>query len=87
MSSFYKNNNLKDVEYETADQFALAFIVQPNVITKTVELYCTVELSGQKTRGQLICDYNGVEKKCPNVVIVTEVNQNLYMELLHNALK
>ena len=87
MSTYYENvTNYEGVEYETADQLVVAFIVKPNIIKRSRSIYCTVELSKGDTRGQMICDWTNHSKRAANVTVVTDIDMSAYKELLLGAL-
>ena len=88
MSIYYENMvNHDGVEYETADQLMMAIVTEPKIVQKTKTVYCTVELQGSETRGQLVCDWINYTKKTPNVTLVTEIDVETYKDLLLGALQ
>ena len=82
MSSYYENNNQEGVEYESADQLASAIALSPDIVIDSKRLYCTIELEGKHTRGQMICDWAGISKREPNVKVIMKVDIALFKKLL-----
>ena len=72
--------------YHSCDPAAMAVAIDNTVALETNRKYCTVELSGTLTRGQMVVDWNGRLNKEPNVYIVTRVNletvKRFYEEML-----
>lgn len=52
------------------------------VLNKTVKRHCTVELAGNLTRGLMVVDKMGILKKPDNVLIITELDENLCKRIM-----
>ena len=71
--------------YEPADQFVIAVVVNSDVITKSVDVYATVETKGQYTWGQMVVDWLSMLKKPKNVTLITEIDHKKFTDLLYKA--
>ena len=72
--------------YFTCDPLAMAVAIDPTTAVDTDTKYCTVELHGQATRGQMVVDWMGKMGKSPNVNIVTKVDADKTMRFFENML-
>ena len=68
--------------YRTCDAFAMATVLDESVVTKSKSGYCTVELAGKFTRGQLIVDTNRLLDKEDNVTISLELDKSKIEQML-----
>ena len=82
-------NNCKALgwpKYIPCDEIPMALALIGNDVIKTsVSCYADVENAGRLTRGQVMVDWNGSLKEKENVVIVTELKSDVYMDLLRSA--
>lgn len=62
---------------------AAAFLYPEDMIKKKSDYHATVELHGSKTRGQMVLDH--LYKTNPNAIIVEEVNEEFFTDLLVKA--
>ncbi|WAR07019.1 IUNH-like protein [Mya arenaria] len=60
--------------YRSCDLSAMATVIDPEVIAETQEVYATVELAGNYTRGMMVVDWNGRLGKSTNLTLVKEFN-------------
>eukprot|EP00111_Clytia_hemisphaerica_P017360 TCONS_00051374-protein len=74
------------------DAVAVGVALYRDMITKTHEVYATVELEGTHTKGMVICDWcpefrteGGVKK--PNMIIVDQIDEELYRKVFLNSTK
>ena len=65
---------LKLPGYVSCDPLTMAVALDSAVAMETTRKYCTVELNGCLTRGQMVVDWNSVLGKPPNVEIVMKVD-------------
>lgn len=56
-----------------------------SLATSTKQCFATVELQGSFTRGQMVIDHEGRMKRSPNLIILTDVNMQLYQRYLRLA--
>lgn len=78
---------LKLPAYISCDPAAMAVALDPSIILEQEEQYCTVELHGELTRGQMVVDWNKLLNKDPNVGIVNKVDLEKLKLLYENMLK
>ena len=71
--------------FEPADEFVMAAVVNSDVITKSTDVYATVETKGQYTWGQMVVDWHSMLKKPKNVTLVTEIDHKKFTDLLYKA--
>jgi inosine-uridine nucleoside N-ribohydrolase len=67
------------------DSTAAAALILPKIITKQVNHYCTVELHGAQTRGQMVVDYRPHLKEPENIFVITDMDSNLFRKMLEWA--
>ncbi|XP_067662703.1 nucleoside hydrolase-like [Haliotis asinina] len=72
-------------KYEVADEMAMACALNDDVIRKSDEVYATVELHGNLTRGQMVVDWRKVLPKKPNVRLVLEMDKPILEKMLLKA--
>ena len=66
----------------------MAVALDPTVATESKKAYCTIELSGQYSRGSLIIDYDGQHLgKPPNTTIVTKMDTDKLQKLFEDMVK
>ncbi|XP_071178223.1 nucleoside hydrolase-like [Mytilus edulis] len=73
-TSHYSKTLLKHPKYSPYDLLTMATAIDQTVITESVEKWCTVEIGGGHTRGQLVIDWAGKMGNKPNVKIIKKVN-------------
>ena len=79
---------LKLAKYISCDPIAMAVALdEPGMVTSRDTQYCTVELHGELTRGQMVVDWNQLLKRDPNVDIITGVNLDRLQQLYEESLK
>ncbi|CAH1250664.1 Hypp8892 [Branchiostoma lanceolatum] len=71
--------------YHTCDPYALMVAAHPEVVLESEDVYATVELRGEVTRGQMVCDYRGVWKKEPNLRIIKKVDMQAAIQMFWDA--
>ena len=81
------NYMTSDDEYYCCDGYAMAVALDNSVIKESVHKYCTVELHGQITRGQMIVDWNGVTQKKPNVEVMMRLNMQKVEKLFEDMIE
>ncbi|CAH1781597.1 unnamed protein product [Owenia fusiformis] len=69
------------------DECAVAAAIDGNTIEDYFEVYVTVELNGQYTRGQCVIDYEMYLKKSPNCKVIKKMSQKKFEELIFHSLK
>lgn len=74
-------------KYETADSMLMAVAIGNGVATETRHVYCTVELQGTYTRGQMVVDRDGCLGCKPNVTLVVAVDHDTYGNMLMAAVQ
>ncbi|XP_015513563.2 inosine-uridine preferring nucleoside hydrolase [Neodiprion lecontei] len=81
---FYLNSNKESAIYTPCDAILAAIVLRPDMATKLIEHHADIELTGRRTRGQVVIDHLASNK--PNTNIVTECNLEIFKELLILAL-
>ncbi|XP_035691757.1 uncharacterized protein C1683.06c-like isoform X1 [Branchiostoma floridae] len=71
--------------YHSCDPFALMVAARPDIVLESEDVYATVELRGEVTRGQMVCDYRGIWKKEPNIRIVKKVDMQAAKQMFWDA--
>lgn len=64
------------------DEIALAIAAEPEIVTKSEYRYMTMELRGERTRGQTTVDWFDATGHPPNVNVVLDMDRKRFMELL-----
>jgi inosine-uridine nucleoside N-ribohydrolase len=59
-----------------------ACVIDPNVIKRTDDFHCTIELQGTATRGMMVVDRHFLQQRQSNATLITELDQNLYESML-----
>ena len=59
----------KSSSYNAWDQLAMAIVVDPDVVTRSEEVYAFIELHGLFTRGQMVVDWNDKQKKYQDIAL------------------
>ncbi|KAH9525618.1 hypothetical protein Btru_001869 [Bulinus truncatus] len=69
--------------YRSCDGYCMSLVIDRSVVLSAEPVYCTVELSGQYTRGQMIVDWDGLFQQPCNALVVKELDiekiQSLFM--------
>jgi inosine-uridine nucleoside N-ribohydrolase len=68
------------------DALAVAHLIKPEVI-KTRKLNVEIETDGELTRGRTVADMYGITGKTPNTEVALEVDNDLFKDLLVQAVK
>ena len=74
-------------EYFSFDPAAMAIAIDSSVMTSSKEVYSTVELRGEHSRGCLITDEQGQLGKKPNVKIAKTLNTDKLKTLFQNMVQ
>ena len=67
------------------DAVAVAAVVEPETI-KTRSMRVEIECQSELTRGETVCDVNGVWDKTPNAEVGLESDRALFFEILYRSL-
>ena len=73
-------------DYVPCDSYAAASAIVPNIVLKKENVFASVEVQGQHTRGQMVIDWANILKKRKNVFIVTEIDKEKYKLVYENSL-
>ncbi|XP_059149062.1 nucleoside hydrolase-like [Physella acuta] len=60
--------------YRSCDGYCMSLVVDRSVVQSAEPVYCTVELSGQLTRGQMVVDWDGLLQQPCNALVVKELD-------------
>ncbi|CAG5124035.1 unnamed protein product [Candidula unifasciata] len=60
--------------YRSCDGYCMALVIDRSVVLSAEPVYCTVELSGQLTRGQMVVDWDGLLQQPCNTLVVKELD-------------
>jgi purine nucleosidase len=82
--SFIQENFNTQMSF-AADPLAMAVMLEPDIVTKSVEKFVQIERFGRTSRGMTVVDWWGASQMAPNVEIVLEVDQGRFFELLQSA--
>jgi len=82
-----KRIKLKLPKYYSCDPAAMAIVIDAEVMTSYREVYSTVELRGEHSRGCLIIDEHEKLGRKPNVKIATSLNTQKIKVLFENMVK
>ena len=69
------------------DECAASITVCPEIVLKQENVFASVEVQGQYTRGQMVIDWRNILNKRKNVFIVTEVDAQKYKSIFKKALQ
>lgn len=64
------------------DQAAVAMAISSKIAIETMSVNATVEVTGGKTRGQMVVDWNARNGHPPNVELVTKIDMDLVEALM-----
>ena len=84
LAVFMKEVYGRDVSY-LADPLAMAVLLEEDIVLKATKKYVQIERLGAMTRGMTVVDWTDQLKKEPNALIIEEVNQDRFVELLKMA--
>jgi purine nucleosidase len=73
-SANFQKFKMKLPVYTSCDLLAMATVVDGSVAMTTEDVYATVELNGQHTRGQMVVDWGHMMDQGANITIVTSVD-------------
>ncbi|ODM95321.1 hypothetical protein Ocin01_11344 [Orchesella cincta] len=68
------------------DAVVVACFIHRQIMSKTEQYHCTVELQGAHTRGMMVVDKNFVRQKPANVILISEVQLEDYENMLMAAM-
>ncbi|XP_074648425.1 nucleoside hydrolase-like isoform X2 [Tubulanus polymorphus] len=81
--------NINSAGFRSCDSMAMATVLEPTSVRSSERHFCTVELKGDHTRGQMIVDRHkliaGGENNEKNVEIVTKIDTEIVQKLLTAA--
>lgn len=60
--------------FRSCDMSAMVTVVDPKTVVESIEVYATVEVKGQLTRGMMVVDWRGMLGKDKNVTIVRRID-------------
>ncbi len=75
------------VDVVMCDEHAAAIMVNPDIVLKQENMFASVEVQGQYTRGQMVIDWLNHLKKRKNVFIVTEIDVEKVKSIYKKALQ
>ena len=67
------------------DPVAVAAVLHPGIL-ETRRMWVGVECAGELTRGETVCDVNGVSGKFPNAEVGVNLDREAFFDLLFAAL-
>ena len=68
-----------------ADPLAMAVLLEPDIVTKSVEKFVQIERFGRLSRGMTVVDWWENSEHLPNAKIVLEVDQKRFFGLIKSA--
>ncbi len=86
--SFFARAYKKTFDFESPpihDPVAVAAVLNPEVLT-TRRMWVGVECAGELTRGETVCDVNGVSGEPPNAEVGVNLDREAFFDLLFAAL-
>jgi purine nucleosidase len=86
MNLIIKENFNKNVCF-TADPLAMAVMIEPEIVLKSIEKFVQVELTGKFTRGMTVVDWFGASGEEPNARIIQKINLDRFIELMYLSVK
>ncbi|XP_061162563.1 nucleoside hydrolase-like [Saccostrea echinata] len=86
-SSLDKHNEWKYPAYNFCDPTVVAIALQEAIVTKSRDVFATVELHGRLSRGQMICDNLNLRNEQPNVKIALEIDTDLMKKMFTSVFK
>ncbi|XP_064619029.1 nucleoside hydrolase-like isoform X2 [Lineus longissimus] len=82
-----QRDELKLGGFRCCDPQAIACLFYDGCVLESKKCYCTVELNGSLTRGQMVVDWNGVLGQEPNTEIISKINCDLLKNGFEAAIK
>lgn len=79
--SLDKHNEWRFPGYSFCDPTLVAIALRETIVTKSRDVFATVELQGRLSRGQMISDSKNLQKRPPNVKQSLEIDTVLMMEM------
>ncbi|XP_064612347.1 nucleoside hydrolase-like [Liolophura sinensis] len=79
-------NVLKILRYRSCDPVAMAVAVDSSLVLESETMFCTVELQGKVTRGQMVVDWQNSMGGIPNVTVVTKIDLERFAKLMETML-
>lgn len=71
------------VRYIACDAFLAGIVMRPEMAKEVVSWHADVELSGNRTRGQVVLDHMLLNK--PNVNLINDFDSEMFKEMLVSA--
>ena len=81
-----KKVDLKLNHYYSCDPTCMVVALYPSAVLESKHVYCTVELKGELTRGQVVIDWRGKLKKSANVELILKIDKEIIKTNLENML-
>lgn len=69
------------------DEYAATVLVCPDVVLKQENVFASVEVQGQYTRGEMVIDWRNILNKRKNVFIVTEMDEEKCKSIYKKSLQ
>lgn len=70
--------------YTPSDALALATVLDPTIVTDSVEVPAIVEIGGKLTKGQTVIDWNNQLKR-PPLQILTEIDMIKFQQMMWDS--
>lgn len=84
-TSLDKHNEWQFPGYSFCDPTVVAIALQETIVTKSRDVFATVELHGRLSRGQMVSDSRNLQKTPPNVKQALEIDRDLMMEMFSSV--
>lgn len=84
-TSLDKHNEWRFPGYSFCDPTVVAIALQETIVTKSRDVFATVELQGRLSRGQMVSDSRNLQKTPPNVKQALEIDRDLMMEMFSSV--
>ena len=81
-----RKNEYKAKFYFSCDPYAMACALDSSAALDVEAKYCSVELHGQATRGQMVVDWDSRMGNPPNVNVVKKVDADVVMRFFEHML-
>ena len=69
--------------FRSCDMSAMATAIDPDTVLDAVDVFATVEVKGQFTRGMMVADWRGILEKNKNVKVVKKIDTLRARELFN----
>lgn len=76
-----------ETNYFPADPLAMAVAIEPDIVIESRPSHLTIELNGNRTRGQTVVDWGNRAELAPNVDIVLAVDHARFIELFKQGMQ